>query len=492
MRLKAAPPHSLRAQLTLWHGLALAAVLIGFTLAVYALLAGSLVSELDRSLADRALQVNSGIPPPPSRTFPAPQGVIIPRPVTFVSADTFVQVVTLDGEIMAASDTLGEMRLPTTEDDLAAAGAGTGRYALAEVNGERVRMYTAPLLVRGQPSGVIQVARSFDLVDHTLGQLRLLAGFGLLAALGLSGLVVRLTTGVALRPIEHVIETAEAIGSSGHLGRRVPPTSSSDEVGRLATTFNRMLDRLEVSATALQDALATVEGALDAQRRFVADASHELRTPLTTIRANAGLLNEFPDVTPEDQRAALSQISQEADRMSRLVHDLLTLARADSGKALPREPVLLAELVEDVVAQAQLLSRGRHLISTEIASQGEVEGNPDALRRLALLLLDNALKYTPSGGRVDLRLGEQDGEIRLEIADTGIGMATEELPHIFERFYRADVSRKAGGTGLGLAIARWIVEQHGGSIQVASVVRQGSTFTVRLPRADSGEVASGE
>jgi two-component system, OmpR family, sensor kinase len=485
-------PRSLRAQLTIWSGLVVATVLIGFTFAVYSLLADSLIGEMDRSLAERALQVN-GAMPPQSTSYqrglppPPPQGVTIPRPVNFVAADTFVQVVTPDGQIIAASDTLGDVRLPTAPEDLEAALLGAGRYTLAEVEGEQVRMYTAPLLVRGQPAGAIQVARSFEFVDHTLGQLRLLAGIGLFVALILSGLVVRFATGVALRPVERVIETAEAIGSSGDLGRRVPPHSSSDEVGRLATTFNRMLDRLEVSAAALKEAFGRVEGALDGQRRFVADASHELRTPLTTIRSNASLLNQFPDVTPEDRRAALLQIGQEADRMSRLVHDLLMLARADAGQALPRETVAFSLLVEDVVEQARLLSRGRHRIKSEVGSGVEVVGNPDGLRQLVLLLLDNAVKYTPAGGHIGVRLGEDNSLVRLDVSDTGVGIAPEEVPQIFERFYRADVSRRAGGTGLGLSIARWIVEQHGGSIDVASAPGEGSTFTVWLPWVSGGE-----
>lgn len=493
MRLPFPLPRSLRSQLTVWNGLVLAIVLIGFTVAVYALLASNLTSELDRSLAERARQVNNALPPVPppgqsARPFPPPEGFFIPRPDRFASADTFVQVVTLEGEVVSNSENLGGVSLPVTDQDLEAARAGGGRYALADVQGERVRMYTAPIIVRGQTVGVIQVARSLNLVDHALGQLRLLAGLGLLVALMLSGLVVWFTSGVALRRVERVIETADAIGSSGDLGRRVPPISSNDEVGRLATTFNHMLDRLEISANALQSAYARIEGALDAQRRFVADASHELRTPLTTIRNNASLLSQYSDVTPEDRTAALTQINQEAERMSRLVQDLLTLARADAGQALPPESVALAPLIEDVVAQAQLLSRGHQIFSTEIVPVGKVDGHADALRQLVLLLLDNALKYTPSGGRIGVRLEEDGSQVCLSVSDTGIGIASEDLPHIFERFYRADRSRKAGGTGLGLSIAKWIVEQHAGIIEVISSPGLGSTFTVRFPKVRPSEV----
>ncbi|MCX6022588.1 MAG: ATP-binding protein [Chloroflexi bacterium] len=477
-------PHSLRARLTLWHVLVLGIVLVSFTLAVYGLLIRNLSDELDRSLVDRARQVNSALPPPqpqrPGRPFP-PQGVIIPRPDRFASADTFVQVAALDGEVVATSENLGAVNLPVSDDDRAAARERAGRFAFADLQAGRVRVYSAPLIVQGQPVGIIQVARSLDFLDHALDQLRLLAGLGVAVALVISGVGVWLTSGAALRPVEQVIHTAEAIGSSGDLARRVPPSFSTDEAGRLANTFNRMLDRLETSASALQSAYARVEGALEAQRRFAADASHELRTPLTSIRNNAGLLVQYPDVTLEDRTAALVQINQEAERMSRLVQDLLTLARADAGQPMPQATVALAPLVEDVAAQARLLSRGQHVISTEISRPSDVTGNPDALRQLVLLLLDNAVKYTPAGGRINVRLGSQNGTVGLSVSDTGIGIAPEDLPHIFERFYRADRARKAGGTGLGLAIARWIVEQHHGSIQAESIPGEGSSFTVRLP-----------
>jgi signal transduction histidine kinase len=212
----------------------------------------------------------------------------------------------------------------------------------------------------------------------------------------------------------------------------------------------------------------------------VADSSHELRTPLTTIRGNAELLLEFPDVTPDDRAAALLQIRREAERLSRLVHDLLTLARADARQPLARRPVALAPLLEDVVDQARRLTSGQAL-TVEIRRPATVVGDPDALRQVILILLDNAVKHTPAGGRITARLEADAGQVRLAVIDTGRGVAPRDLPHIFERFYRADPSRRAGGAGLGLAIAKWIAEQHAGAITVHSVQGQGATFTVELP-----------
>jgi signal transduction histidine kinase len=336
-------------------------------------------------------------------------------------------------------------------------------------------------MVRNQPVGLIQVARSLERVDQVLGQLRFIAGAGLIIALGLSSLVVWLTTRAALRPLEQVIETSEAIGSSGDLARRVGASTSGDEVGRLSSTFNRMLGRLETSAQSLQAANERLDTALNAQRRFVADASHELRTPLTTIRSNASLLSQYPQVTPEDRKAAMTQISQEAERMSRLVDGLLTLARADAGQPLELQPVALGPLVEDVVAQSSALSGGQHLIESKIGLVSPILGNSDSLRQLLLILMDNAAKYTQPGGQIKVALAGNDGGATLSVADNGAGIAAEDLPHIFERFYRADHSRKAGGTGLGLSIARWIAEQHGATIQATSTPGRGTTFTVRFP-----------
>jgi len=470
---------NLRIRLTLWHGLVLGLVLIGFTVAVYALLAQSLSQQMDRALADRAHEVNSALVP----LSPFSTRVVIPRAETFASADTFVQVSYLDGEIVGASDNLGEAVLAITPDDVVAVRGGAGRYREGELQDERVRVHAAPLSVQGRTVGVIQVARSLRSIDQALDQLRLFAGAGLLIAMGLSGLVVWLTAAAALQPLERVIETAEAIGSSGDLGRRVPPAVSDDEVGRMASTFNRMLDRLEASTSALWEAYGKVGTALDAQRRFVADASHELRTPLTTIRNNIGLLRSFSQVTPEDREAALVQMGQEAERMSRLVQDLLALARADTGQAEPRTTVALAPLVKDVVAQARVVSAGNHRITADVRQAGEVVGDPDALRQVTLLLLDNAMKYAPAKGRIQVRLESRDGEVALSVADNGVGIDPEDMPHIFERFYRADRSRRAGGTGLGLAIAKGIVEQHGGDIDVESKPGKGAIFTVRLPKA---------
>jgi signal transduction histidine kinase len=477
-RLALRAPRSLRARLVLWVGLIMAIVLVGFSSAVYAILHRSLSDQIAASLAERAQQVSrtvgqGGFHPRLHGREPPD----IPPPETFSSADTFVQVSSLDGQILRPPFESSETTLPLPESTLARVRDGQSVYETVRIDGERVGVYSTPMSVRGQIIGVVQVGRSVGFADRALSQLRLLAGLGLLLALALAVLGVSLMTGATLRPLERLIHTAESVGSSRDLSRRVATPGSDDEVGRLAVTFNRMLSRLQASDAHLRETL-------ESQRRFVADASHELRTPLTAIRGNAGMLRSVAEMSPEDRAESIEEIHREAERMSRLVGDLLALARADAGRELRREPVNLAALVRGVAAQAARLSDGRE-VAVDAQGPVAVAGDPDALRQLALILLDNAVKYTPPGGRITVRLDAGDGEARLTVADTGIGIAAEHLPHIFERFYQADPARTEGGTGLGLAIARWIAEQHGGHIEVDSTPGQGSTFTVSLPATPS-------
>jgi len=249
----------------------------------------------------------------------------------------------------------------------------------------------------------------------------------------------------------------------------VPATG--DELQRLSETWNDMLARLESAVKRLS--------------QFTADASHELRTPVALIRTTAELTLRR-ERSPDTYREALRQVVLESERTSRLVEDLLLLARADAGlPALSLERLELTPLVRDVCQQGRVLAEARQLqISTETPEDPVyVEANDPALRRLLLLLLDNAVKYTPAGGRITVSVGSDPAGATVAVRDTGIGIADSALPHVFERFYRADESRNrdAGGTGLGLSIAKWIAERHHASLEAESVVGEGSTFRVRFP-----------
>jgi signal transduction histidine kinase len=226
--------------------------------------------------------------------------------------------------------------------------------------------------------------------------------------------------------------------------------------------------------------LGALQAAFDFQRRFIADASHELRTPLTSIRTNAALLQRH-DLAPGDQADAATDIAAEAERMSRLVEDLLTLARADAGVRLERKPVALDELAREAARQFRRANPERRF--EEQVAPAAVEGDRDALLQLLLILLDNAAKHTREQGRVELELGASDGTARLVVADDGTGIPASDLERIFERFYQADPSRYRGGAGLGLSIARWIADEHGGTISAANRPEGGARFEVLLPTA---------
>jgi PAS domain S-box-containing protein len=223
-----------------------------------------------------------------------------------------------------------------------------------------------------------------------------------------------------------------------------------------------------------------------AQKRFVGDAAHELRAPLTSIQGNLGLLRRYPDMPASERFEALEDAHREASRLGRLVSDLLALARGDAGEGLRLEPVRLHELLQESLRQANHLTSQHRLRLGEFA-ECTVLGDPDRLRQLALILLENAIKYTPQGGFIELSLECDPEWSELRVRDSGIGISPEDLPHVFERFYRADKARvrgqDPGGTGLGLPIAHWIVAQHGGEIRLESQLGQGTTAIVRLPVA---------
>jgi signal transduction histidine kinase len=233
-------------------------------------------------------------------------------------------------------------------------------------------------------------------------------------------------------------------------------------------------------------AMRPVAAAFQRQRDFVSDASHELRTPLTLLRGNAEVLARHPEQRIGDNLELVEDIISETDRLGRLVSDLLTLARADAGTAqVLRQPLDLSALATELAADVTPLAAAKGLaLTTEIAPGVTVAGDRDRLRQLGLILLDNAIRYTPAG-TVTVRLRGDGAAAALSVEDTGVGIAPEHLPHIFERFYRTDAARSPtdGGAGLGLAIARWIAEAHGGTFIVTSTVGRGSVFTVRLPVA---------
>jgi signal transduction histidine kinase len=383
------------------------------------------------------------------------------------STDVFIEVLDPAGAVLYSTAELRGFPPPVPSSLLSQAGAHKGAFATGgdPARGGQLRLYAVPVtggfIVAGQSTSVPASNSSGVLVFLIVSAVPTL-----LAAMAASWLVA----GRALRPLREVAGTAGEIGRSRDFGRRLPTRRSGDEVALLTQSFNGMLD-------ALQEAYRTVAAALEAQRRFVADASHELRTPLATIQGNAGMLAHGPELAEDVRRAAAADIAGESERMARLTERLLTLARADSGLDLNLAPVELRPLVAEVVRQAAAVHPDLHL-GLE-ASELWTEGDPDSLRQLLWILLDNAARHAAK--TISISLHRESGWARVIVADDGAGVPADERELIFQRFYKKDVSRAGGGAGLGLAIARWITDQHHGRIIAADGPAGGAGFFVDLP-----------
>jgi two-component system, OmpR family, sensor kinase len=356
--------------------------------------------------------------------------------------------------------------------------------AIVPFRGERLLMAArAPSSPESQISRVV-VASSTQSAELAVGELvgTMLVIAPLLLLISIGGAYV--IAGRALRPIDGIINEVQAITDGRSLHRRLPSAAVGDELERLTTTLNEMMERLERSFGAL--------------RRFTADASHELKTPLAVLRADVERAMT-PSVSAGERLVALEEALHETTRMADLVESLLTLARADERRFdLHLEPVQLDALAREVFETAVILGEASGLtVSMPVVEPVTVAGDPTRLRQLFLNLITNAIKYTPRGGSVELTLESYGKTVAFSVRDTGVGIAAADLPHIFERFWRADRARsrpvptgdrrwvtERGGFGLGLAIGQWIAEAHGGSISVRSRLGRGSTFTVTLPVAE--------
>jgi len=459
-------PSSLRARLALWYLLVLALVLVIFGGVVFWDVRHSLLDGVDAALSSHATTVLGQVDV-------GSRGVGY-RGASAVNADIEIAVYLFDRHGTLRRRVFGERDLPPQPHLLSLALRGREGYATLG----NTRLYMAGILDRqGRPAGAVQAIQSLDGVRDTLRELLtlLLLAIPTLLAVATAGGVF--LAGRALAPIDHIARTARRI-EAGNLAGRLGSSPRDDEVGRLAATFDGMLDRLEHSFAQ--------------QRQFVADASHELRTPLAVVRSDLDILRRRPRSVAEHEDFA-RDLDEEIARLSALVDDLLTLARADSGQAELAWELVYLDVVVDHVAQGlrRLGAAQGVAIETHLEREVAVMGDPVRLRQLVVNIVGNAVKYTPVGGQVRVTLTGQGSAASLEVSDTGIGIAPDDIPSIFDRFYRADRARTRaeGDTGLGLSIARWCAEAHGGRITVRSALGVGSTFVVTLPLVSSDEPA---
>jgi two-component system, OmpR family, heavy metal sensor histidine kinase CusS len=452
---------SIRWRLTLWYGAVLAAVLAVFGASVYLMMRNVLLGRTGMGMSMESTEVAEEVARSQDRSS---LGTWLER--RFAHHPGYdIQVSTLSGEALFRSQRIKLEGLPMASRPPAA------RHASFE-NFTRRSGHTR-LLSRSVPGPdgplILQIAAPLTADDHELGELltvMLLAGpLALASALGGGYLLARR----ALAPVDRMAAEAAQITAS-RLDRRLDVPKSDDELGRLGATLNGMIARLERS--------------FEETRRFTADAAHELRTPLAVMRNVAEVALQLPR-EPEHYRRVLGDVLEEVERLTRLAEQLLFLCREDAGLVpLALTETRLDDMVRDLAEHMSVVAgaKGLTLECCDLASC-PIRADVDQLRRLLFNLLDNAVKFTPSGGTIRIELARSDEHALVAVADTGIGIPSEHLDRVFERFYRVDPARnrETDGTGLGLAICRSIADAHGGQIRIESVVGRGTRVSLKMP-----------
>jgi two-component system OmpR family sensor kinase len=468
-----------------------AATLIILSAVFLAQLDGALVGITAENMREKLRSVTEERRPPPDDDTP-PQGEPVrPAPPPFTLArvaqfavrrlsgpDSGVLIFDPSGTLVDATQTYEDQETwPLPPAGWLERWPARGDHSLiVRQESHRTLLLAVPLHAPdGTVAGTLVLARSLDLIDAVQARLLwlLVIGVGIAVVVG-GGLGLRATR-EALRPLDRVISAARAI-ESGRLGVRLRPTKR-DEIGELGIAFDTMLDRLA--------------GMVASQRQFVADAAHELRTPLTALGGMVEMLQMGADRgDPSTIRRMLDTMGREIDRLGRLVADLLTLSRLDAEQPLHLTTVNLGALLDDVAAQTRLLAHGQE-IAVQAPQPVLVTADPDRLTQVLLNLTANALRFTPAGGQIALRLRTGGGRALVEVADTGSGIAPDLLPRVTDRFVRGDASRAraTGGSGLGLAIASAIMDAHGGGMRIQSAPGVGTTVSIwlMLPVLDGGD-----
>lgn len=481
---------SIRGRLTLWYATALILSLAVFAVVLYVARRSDTYQDLDRRIQSEA-DLTAGILAESYRargtlvendTAGRPQLTPDVAAVLEVVPD-YLLVTSRDGRLLFASPdaralTFGEFEQlnAITQPPPLTGSHSAGRYRV-NPNGPTLHYIVRAVPDAGDQFGAILAGADTRSAELRLEQLVLTIVIAFFVGVVPAILVGGWLAARALEPVDRMITEVREITDGRSLHRRLALPMARDEVSRLAETLNQMMTRLERSFAAL--------------RRFTADASHELKTPLTVVRAGVERAITRPGM-PQEALAPLEETLQQVNRMTELMDSLLTLARADEGRAeLHREPVDLREIIEEAGETGELLAEHAGVgIDIRLPPQPlVVPVDRSRMRQLALNLIENAVKYTPRGGQVSVELAGDNGRAVFTVADTGIGIAPGDLPHVFDRFWRADSARTRtsarAGTGLGLAICKWIAEAHGGTIDVQSRPGRGTTFTVGLPRSET-------
>jgi two-component system sensor histidine kinase MprB len=382
----------------------------------------------------------------------------------------YVQIVGPNGQPVPVPN-VTTFRMPVKPQAVAAAkGRSQGFLSDITVRGSHLRVITIPVRVTNQDTGAVtdaavQLAKPLDGIDHILRELRLILFLVCAAGIGLAAVLGRLAANRVLAPLAEVTATAQVIGETDDLSRRLS-VHADDEVGQLAIQFNAMLETLQHSRSEL-------DASVKAQRQLVADASHELRTPVTSLRTNIEVLLESDHLDLEDRRQLLADVVEQSNELTTLVNDLIELARGDL-RTEAKEDVRLDKIVEEAIQRSRRNSPD--VIVRASLQPVAIEGDSERLHRVINNLLDNAARHSTPGDVIEVYVDEQGIRVR----DHGTGIAEEDLPYLFDRFYRGANSRGRQGSGLGLAIVRQVVEQHGGTVTAAQAPGGGAEFTITL------------
>ncbi|MBD0316558.1 MAG: HAMP domain-containing protein [Nitrospiraceae bacterium] len=461
----------LRLRLTLWYGSALAIVLVIFSIVLYAITARNLRNSVDQSLEETATTAVRSLE---ERGFLPliDEGALLSQFPELARIDKFFQIFSPSGTITIRSPNIKQHEVPLSRAALETTIKGHTVFESARYPNEPpLRLISVPIIYRGSLLYIVQVGTSMESIEDTLRRFLVLLTIAVPIALAVSLAGGWFLAGRALRPVDAITLAAQRI-AAGDLSQRLTMSRAPDEIGRLAGTFNDMIGRLDASFRQI--------------RQFTSDASHELRTPLTVMKGETELVLRRPRPL-EDYQSVLESNLEEIDRMTHTVDELLFLSRADMGEVrMESLPIALESLVEDIHRQATLLGHDRSIdVVLGIIMPAIVLGDELRLRELLLNLVENAVKYSHAGGKVEIALVTDGHCARLSVTDQGIGIPSQDQSRIFNRFFRTDEARAhtKKGTGLGLAICAWIAESHKGRVEVQSEQGQGATFTVILPLA---------
>ena len=455
---------SVHTRLTLWYAGALLAILMVMSALSYSLLAWSLAQDVDRSLLAVA-----GVVRDAARDDSIAVAEQWLRDL-FDPEHQLIQLLDPDGTLRLRSRALRGDRLPLSPAARRTIMEGRPAFDTIAMHGQRVRVVALPVRRDGRLVEVVQVGTSLRPTERTLDRWIEILAVLVPLAVGLAAAGGRLMARAALKPVDEMSQSARRIDAEA-LGQRITVRGTGDELDHLAETLNSMLARLQSTFTEM--------------RRFSADAAHELRTPLTALKGTLEVALRADRSGPE-YRAALASALEEVDRLVQLAEDLLLLSRSSAGPESPGARVDLESVVLDAASVAARLAKDRGVIvRVGATAPAAVQGDAGALRRAVLNLLENGVKYTPAGGRVEVSVADDGASAIITVDDTGPGIDPADAEHIFEPFVRLDAARarETGGSGLGLAIARSIVVAHRGVLAVERAPGGGARFTIRLPRA---------